>query len=710
MWNLIKIGIPLGLKYTKLKIPKKSTKKRGLSDHSSRSNDINMYQDPADTAADIEINLGDTDDLASDIGQISDNENSRPRSSVPNFSDEGEISSDSDISVVENSDQTRSVKRRRVQIDNVDDSSSSHAESGSDSESETDGYGHSNHDGSDANDNTIDKWRFDPLAGASKNDWHLSSGQQNYVNKFFTDYVGDTALRKTVRKRNPKPTHSVLKALPLDQDMVGLLPSQAKSPVNSTDGGMRRIQGVLLDVMGPLGKLWAQLEKIMDSGKKSCKVDKLLKLAEQSVLLVGQTNVIINYNRRLNVLSRFLKNPKAAHEILKQNEQTLKTNKTTLFGPGFYKALHRRAKGTKQSREIRQHLAPSYSHKIKSSHRGGFSGSSRRPFRRGPSSKTNERGAGTAKYRGNRGGKRGGSRYVSFYYKTVTRSQDPNPTNKTHRIVPKIKCARNTNKGSNTHTSCSDGSDKYSRSRSSRGQDSSLFGKLETNNYRSKCPSDSKRVSDRICKSANTINTHGKPKVRGGRVTKHRHRSTNNARKGSYRKGQPHCGAICGTRFLTTQEKRNIQIGIQSETTEPIYSVQTFQNGEYDHADDHDTASGLDDDNRLTRRVSLSSNALGSSKVSEVHVEGTTVPVYLRPIWIEPSPKGVYKTPQAGHGNSKKVRSENTHFSGRSQQTHHVETTLCECGILVTLFSTWYQRGNHVIACLVYDLYNNMAK
>ena len=82
---------------------------------------------------------------------------------------------------------------------------------------------------------------------------------------------------------------------------------------------------------------------------------------------------------------------KAAHEMLKQNERTLKTNKTTLFGPGFYKALHRRAKGTKQSREIRQHLAPSYSHKIKSSHRGGFSGSSTRPFRRGPSSKTNER-------------------------------------------------------------------------------------------------------------------------------------------------------------------------------------------------------------------------------------------------------------------------------------------------------------------------------
>ena len=163
MSNLIKIGIPLGLKYTRF--PKKSTKKRGLSDHSNRSSDINMYQAPAPAAAEVEINLGDIDDLRY---QISDIEISRPRSSVQmvNFSDEGEISSDSDKSVVENSDQARSVKRRRVQIDNVDDSSSSQAESGSDSESETDAYGHSNHDGSDVNDNTVDKWRFDPLAGA----------------------------------------------------------------------------------------------------------------------------------------------------------------------------------------------------------------------------------------------------------------------------------------------------------------------------------------------------------------------------------------------------------------------------------------------------------------------------------------------------------------------------------------------------------------
>ena len=66
--------------------------------------------------------------------------------------------------------------------------------------------------------------------------------------------MGDTAVRKTVRKHNPKhnpkPMPSVLKALPLDQDMVGLLPSQANSPVSSVEGGMRRIQGVLLYIMG----------------------------------------------------------------------------------------------------------------------------------------------------------------------------------------------------------------------------------------------------------------------------------------------------------------------------------------------------------------------------------------------------------------------------------------------------------------------------
>ena len=61
MSNLIKIGIPLGLKYTRF--PKKSTKNRGLSDHSNRSSNINMYQAPAPAAAEVEINLGDIDDL-----------------------------------------------------------------------------------------------------------------------------------------------------------------------------------------------------------------------------------------------------------------------------------------------------------------------------------------------------------------------------------------------------------------------------------------------------------------------------------------------------------------------------------------------------------------------------------------------------------------------------------------------------------------------
>jgi hypothetical protein len=97
------------------------------------------------------------------------------------------------------------------------------------------------------------------------------------------------------------------------------------------------------------------MEKIAKR-KKTCDMDKLMTLVEQAIIVLGQTNVLINHNRRLNVLSRFLKDTKSAGEIIRQNEASLNKSKTDLFGPGFYKALHRRAQGHKHGKEIRQEL------------------------------------------------------------------------------------------------------------------------------------------------------------------------------------------------------------------------------------------------------------------------------------------------------------------------------------------------------------------
>ena len=100
----------------------------------------------------------------------------------------------------------------------------------------------------------------------------------------------------------------------LDTDKVWLLPSQPRV-------SFKRIQNKILNSMGPLGKLLGELEQ------KSCKnkrYKKLFKLAEQSVMLVGQANVLSTYNLHLNVLSRILRNHKHATELLKQNEIPLR--------------------------------------------------------------------------------------------------------------------------------------------------------------------------------------------------------------------------------------------------------------------------------------------------------------------------------------------------------------------------------------------------
>ena len=79
-------------------------------------------------------------------------------------------------------------------------------------------------------------------------------GKGNFVDTYFCDkYVGDTALKETVLKDQPKPNHKGLQALILDPDMVHLLPRQAQHPARSIGTSFRWIQGRMLDTMGSYG-------------------------------------------------------------------------------------------------------------------------------------------------------------------------------------------------------------------------------------------------------------------------------------------------------------------------------------------------------------------------------------------------------------------------------------------------------------------------
>ena len=293
---------------------------------------------------------------------------------------------------------------------------------------------------------TIEKWRFDPTGGKDEHSWHLLRGQDAFTTKYFSEYVGESAIKESILKSCPKPSTDALKPLVLDSDIVDLLPGSSQAPIKHADGSFKRIQVRLLDTMGPLGKLWSELEKAALHGNGKCDAKELLELAEKSVTLVGQTNVLINHNRRLNVLSRFMKDSKKATDILSQNQSILQRNRTSLFGNSFYKALYQKAKGRQHSQEIKRGLAAKPFRGLNRRQRRAevHSGSKtwthptntvqpawphKRPFQQGPSasntSNSGGRGArrGTGPFKRGRGGFKNRYVYLTFNHPTNTRSK-----------------------------------------------------------------------------------------------------------------------------------------------------------------------------------------------------------------------------------------------------------------------------------------------
>ena len=75
---------------------------------------------------------------------------------------------------------------------------------------------------------------------------------------------------------------------------------------------LQKMQQKLLNVLGPLSKIW---QKIKDSTQ--CKTDRVeidlcqfKELTEQSIIMLGQVFNNVTYNRRLSVLNALMKEQK----------------------------------------------------------------------------------------------------------------------------------------------------------------------------------------------------------------------------------------------------------------------------------------------------------------------------------------------------------------------------------------------------------------
>ena len=108
--------------------------------------------------------------------------------------------------------------------------------------------------------------------------------------------------------------------------------------------------------MGPLSKLWVMVEQVNSgsaSGSSSTvEMDTALELLEKIVLLIGQCNNTITYDRRKNVLLGVTGTSSSqVASMLREKLAFLEKDDQALFGKDFRDHLTERLKAKKQSIE-----------------------------------------------------------------------------------------------------------------------------------------------------------------------------------------------------------------------------------------------------------------------------------------------------------------------------------------------------------------------
>ena len=96
---------------------------------------------------------------------------------------------------------------------------------------------------------------------------------------------------------------------------------------------------------------------VFETGKKGeCKfshfLEDFLRFAQQSVLLVDQTNIAVSYHRRLSALDDVMNNLSQAKSMLKTKSELLKKKDKDLFGKEFHDHISETVKPHNQFKEL----------------------------------------------------------------------------------------------------------------------------------------------------------------------------------------------------------------------------------------------------------------------------------------------------------------------------------------------------------------------
>ena len=154
-----------------------------------------------------------------------------------------------------------------------------------------------------------------------------------YANFHFKNYVPDKDINEKILTGNPVSS-SLQELAALDDFVKTLLVSQT---VITTDHQMEKFQEKILQVRGPLSRLWKGLENVRNESSEAVEVpvDTFTSLIEQTTRLLGQASLSVSYGRHLNILKTLVKGPRKAKILLTEKQSYCKKMKVTYLAKNF---------------------------------------------------------------------------------------------------------------------------------------------------------------------------------------------------------------------------------------------------------------------------------------------------------------------------------------------------------------------------------------
>ena len=272
--------------------------------------------------------------------------------------------------------------------------------------------------------------RFRIITEEEEYKWSLPQDMASYANDNSEKYIPEKDVKEAILIKTPRP-ENLDPPKKLDDYLQELLKQKKRSQDIVIDNTLEKVQDKVLNIVGPLLKLWVMVEQVNSgsaSGSSSTvEMDTVLELLEKTVLLIGQCSNTITYERRKNALLGVTGTSSSqVASILKEKAAFLQKHDQALFGKDFRDHLTESLKAKKQSIEAITEVSKSTNRK--------------RPFREGPSFYQG-RPNGGQKFRSNYNGK-----YILFRKKGTPSQQQPDFTSSYDKHGGFNSCSSNTKK------------------------------------------------------------------------------------------------------------------------------------------------------------------------------------------------------------------------------------------------------------------------